>query len=217
MRSCRTASRRPAPLLSGPGAQPRPTAAVRLAIWPDAGRNVLIGGPTPSADPLHGHGLVTKQQHVRCTTVPSWEDDAPGFSTFRAGTSCCSALKEVRNQQVLGSIPSAGSKSHNNLEQLRVRGRFRNSPLGCSWVAGLTVAHGGNRARFTPTDRLPSGDQARPHRATAVGCTGPQTSSTARCLQPDRLEGVVVASRAISRSVISSARAGLSGERASAT
>ncbi len=41
----------------------------------------------------------------------------------------------LRNQQVLGSIPSAGSKPNNKLERFDARGIFAKSPLGCSWVA----------------------------------------------------------------------------------
>jgi hypothetical protein len=58
-----------------------------------------------------GHGLVTEHQNVRCLTVLSKAVDSPGFSTLRAGRFCCSALRAFRNQQVLGSSPSAGSKS----------------------------------------------------------------------------------------------------------
>jgi hypothetical protein len=57
-----------------------------------------------------GHGLVTEHQNVPCFTVLSKAVDSLGFSTLRAGRFCCSALRAFRNQQVLGSIPSAGSK-----------------------------------------------------------------------------------------------------------
>jgi len=49
--------------------------------------------------------------HVPCITVLSTGADRPGFSTLRAGTFCCSILRAFRNQQLVSSILTAGSKN----------------------------------------------------------------------------------------------------------
>jgi hypothetical protein len=82
-----------------------------------------------------GHGLVTKHEMARCTTSPCDAGASLRFSTLGADAFCDSTLKGFRNQQVLGSSPSAGSKLYNNLERSETRGASVRSPLGCSRVA----------------------------------------------------------------------------------
>src|SRR5512135_2993414 len=97
-----------------------------LSSFPEVkigGQALFVPPRAPHWVRLIGHGLVTKHQHVPCTTVLSRVADSPGFSTLRAGKCCCSALRAFRNQQVLGSIPSAGSMLCNKLGGRGVSGR----------------------------------------------------------------------------------------------
>jgi hypothetical protein len=117
----------------------------------------VVGGPTRAADRRLlrcGHGLVTKHQPVACITLLSEADDSPGFRTSRAGTCCCSSLKEVRHRQVLGSISGAGSKPHNSLERSGTGDVSAESRLGCSWVAARRVVD----SCFTDDCRLTGSD-----------------------------------------------------------